>query len=145
MTHCISTCSKSAHNQSHLSRPSHFLPLVSLCHKSHGTKATFHLLMSDSTPPPPTVKVVIFQQSKMRWWVKTHHGFSRAVTDSEQLTPRKKSVCVCVCVYICVCVFGTVRLAKCISVSSLPFNVSPGLLGNKLSIILKVSVPSSHP
>lgn len=38
---------KSGNNQRHLSRSSGFLPLVSLCHKSHAAKATFHLSVLD--------------------------------------------------------------------------------------------------
>lgn len=38
---------KSGNNQRHLPRSAGFLPLVSLCHKSHAAKATFRLSESD--------------------------------------------------------------------------------------------------
>lgn len=51
---------------------------------------------------------------------------SRSVTDGEQTDPRQK------------CMLETLHLAKSLSASPCPLDVSPGLLDDKLSIIKQI-------
>lgn len=114
------TSSKSGQNQSHLSRPSHFLPLASLCHKSHGTKATFNLSMSDFF----SLQFSCYFLTKWNEMVGSHLlTVSRSVADNEQTDPQQK------------CMLETAHLARSLSAGSRPHNVPPGLLDDKLSII----------